>query len=357
MASVPAQLAVRPGGGVTRIAVVSPYDLGRPGGVQTQVLELVEQLKKIGHDAWVVGPGAPDGQGIDVGRSVVIPANGSRVPICLSPSAISRTRAAVVGADVVHLHEPLMPVVGPALLGTRVPLVATAHAAPPPWVAPLYRMTPRRWWTGRVITAVSAAAAAPLGLPARIIPNGLDVASFRHGAERLDNRVVFLGRSDRRKGLEVLLRAWEGVRQGFPGAELVVLGSDGIDQAGVSFRGRVFEEDKRAELASGAIFVAPNLGGESFGITLVEAMAAGCAPVVSDLEPFREVAGDAALYVARGDPGALAVAVLRLLDSPAERRALSESALARVSRFDWSVVLPQYLDCYLAAAGAHDGPG
>jgi phosphatidylinositol alpha-mannosyltransferase len=236
-------------------------------------------------------------------------------------------------------------------------LVATAHAAPPSWVKPIYRMTPRRWWTGRVVTAVSAAAAAPLGLPARVIPNGLEVAAFRLPEEKRENRVVFLGRSDRRKGLEVLLHAWDRIRRESGNAELVVLGSDGPDDNGIVFRGRVSEEEKRLELARAAIYVAPNLGGESFGITLVEAMAAGCALVVSELEPFREVAGEAALYVAPGDPAALASAVTRLLGSSSERAALAEAALARVTRFDWSVVLPQYLDCYQAVAGGQLHPG
>ncbi|MEX0700103.1 MAG: glycosyltransferase family 4 protein [Acidimicrobiia bacterium] len=342
---------------MTRVAVVSPYDLVRPGGVQNQVLELAKQLKLVGHDAWVVGPGAPAHLGVDIGRSVVIPANGSRVPICLAPSAISRTRAAVASADVVHLHEPLMPIVGPALLSTSLPLVATAHAAPPSWVKPIYRMTPRRWWTGRVVTAVSAAAAAPLGRPARVIPNGLEVGAFRLPEEKRENRVVFLGRSDRRKGLEVLLHAWDRIRRESGNAELVVLGSDGPDDNGIVFRGRVSEEDKRLELARAAIYVAPNLGGESFGITLVEAMAAGCALVVSELEPFREVAGEAALYVAPGDPAVLASAVTRLLGSSSERAALAAAALARVTRFDWSVVLPQYLECYQAVAGGQQRPG
>lgn len=337
--------------------MVSPYDLGRPGGVQNQVLELAKQLKLVGHEAWVVGPGAPADIGVDIGRSVVIPANGSRVPICLSPSAISRTRAAVASADVVHLHEPLMPIVGPALLTTSVPLVATAHAAPPSWVKSIYRMTPRRWWTGRVVTAVSKAAAAPLGRPALLIPNGVEVAAFRLSEVKRENMVVFLGRSDRRKGLEVLLRAWDRIRRDAGNAELVVLGSDGPDENGIVFRGRVYEEDKRLDLARAAIYVAPNLGGESFGITLVEAMAAGCALVVSKLEPFREVAGDAALYVAPGDPTALAAAVTRLLGSSSERAALAEAALARVRSFDWSVVLPQYLECYEAAAGSQQRPG
>jgi len=342
---------------VTRIAVVSPYDLGRPGGVQYQVMELVKQIRLAGHEAWVVGPGAPSGEGVDIGRAVVIPANGSHVPICLSPSAIGRTRAAVAQADVVHLHEPLMPVVGPALLASQSVLVATVHAAAPSWVRQIYRLTPRRWWIGRVVTAVSNAAAAALPVPFRIIPNGLDVASYRVAAERNRTRVAFLGRSEPRKGLHVLLAAWEAIRRACPTAELVVLGGDGMDDNGITFKGRVYEDIKRQQLASSSIYVAPNLGGESFGITLVEAMAAGCAVVASDLPAFREVAADAASYFERGNPAALAATVVKLLKEPDEQVRVTAAASTRIGRYDWSVVMPQYLAAYQAAAGGQPVPG
>ena len=340
-----------------RVAVVSPYDLGRPGGVQNQVLELVKHIRVTGHDAWVVGPGAPSGEGMDIGRSVVIPANGSRVPICLSPSAVRRAREAVTGAEVVHLHEPLMPVVGPALLAHDAPLVATVHADAPAWVRPLYRMTPRRWWSNRVMTAVSKAAAAALPMTPRIIPNGLDVGAYRLAVEKQPYRVAFLGRSDARKGLPVLLAAWSQIRQAFPFSELVVLGATGVDGNGTIFKGRVYDEVKRRELAGSSIYVAPNLGGESFGITLIEAMAAGCAVVATDLPAFREMAGEAAVYFERGSPEALAAAVIRLMSEPDEQHRLTTAAEGHVGRFDWSVVLPRYLDAYEAAISAHRGHG
>ncbi len=340
-----------------RVAVVSPYDLGRPGGVQNQVLELVKQLRLAGHEAWAVGPGAPSGEGIDIGPTVVLPANGSRAPICLSPSAIRRTRDAVAEADVVHLHEPLMPLVGPALLSHDTPLVATAHAAAPRWVRSVYRMTPRRWWAGRVVTAVSRVAAAALPMTPIIIPNGLDVSAYRPAAAKNPYRVAFLGRSEPRKGLPVLLAAWPRIHEVFPSSELVVLGATGVDGNGITFKGRVYDEVKRRELAGSSIYVAPNLGGESFLITLIEGMAAGCAAVATDLPAFRDVAGEAAAFFEGGSHDALATAVIRLMAEPAERHRLTAAASARVARYDWSVVMPQYLAAYEAAIGGHRGHG
>jgi phosphatidylinositol alpha-mannosyltransferase len=250
-----------------------------------------------------------------------------------------------------------MPVVGPALLAHDTPLVATVHADAPAWVRRLYLMTPRRWWKDRVITAVSNAAAAALPVPPRIIPNGLDVAAYRLVVEKKPDRVAFLGRSDPRKGLPLLLSAWPQIHQAFPSSELVVLGATGVDGNGITFKGRVYDDTKRRELAGSSIYVAPNLGGESFGITLIEAMAAGCAVVATDLPAFREVAGEAASYFERGNPQALAAAVMKLMKEPSEGLRLTAAAHAQVGRYDWSVVMPQYLEAYGAAIGAHRGHG
>jgi phosphatidylinositol alpha-mannosyltransferase len=250
-----------------------------------------------------------------------------------------------------------MPVVGPALVSHDIPLVATVHAAAPWWVRGIYRMTPRRWWEGRVVTAVSETAAAALPRAPWIIPNGLDVASYGLDLEKQPWRVVFLGRSEPRKGLKVLLAAWARVHQRFPEAQLVVLGSTGDDGNGIIFKGRVYDDVKRRELASSSIYVAPNLGGESFGMTLIEAMAAGCAVVASDLPAFREVAGDAAAYFERGSPEALAAAISRLIMEPDDQLRMATAGQMQVGRYDWSVVMPRYLGAYEAAISAYRGHG
>lgn len=341
-----------------KIALVSPYDLSLAGGVQSQVTELVRGLRARGEEAFAVGPGTPSDLGIDVGGSIRVPVNGSRAPICLEPGAVRRARAAVAGAEVVHLHEPLVPVIGPSLLGLSRPLVLTFHAAAPRWVTAAYRLTPRRWWRDRVFTKVSTVAAASLPCPARIIPNGVDVVSYQVATERDPMQVAFLGRDDPRKGLEVLLRAWPGVRARVPQAKLVVMGRSGrgnLGGEGIELTGAVSEDEKRARLSQAAVLAAPNLGGESFGITVVEGMAAGCAVVASDLPAFREVTGGAARLVPPGKAASLAEGLVEMLTDPHLGAALGAKGQARAAQFDWSVVIPQYLDCYRSGAFAGSG--
>lgn len=339
-----------------RVAVVCPYDLSAPGGVQDQVVSLVEWLREAGHDAWAIAPGEEGPvETHHVGGIVRVPANRSRAPIALDPRAAARVRAALAGADVVHVHEPFMPVVSvAALLNAGAPRVATFHADPGRLVrrfyrgaAPLLRSLLRR---AGVVTAVSETARAAVArfADAEIIPNGIDVGAYRSAAaERDANTVLFIGRDEPRKGLDVLLQAWPLVRARCPGARAYVAGAErDRGPAGVVFLGRVPEAQKRAELAGAAVLCAPNLGGESFGIVLIEAMAAGCAVVASDLPAFRAVGGEAVSYAPPGDPVALADAVASLLE---DRRRLEEAARLgtdRVKRFDRSAVLQSYLDAY-----------
>ena len=290
-----------------------PYDMGEWGGGQSQARDLVERVRAVGDDAYLVGPGVPAGLGLDVGSTIQVPGNESRSPISLSPITAARTVRALVGADVVHVHEPLMPVIGPAALRAGRPTVATFHAAVAPWTEKLYgALAPlgRGLLGSARLTAVSEMAVAglpPSWAPVTIIPNGVDVASFAVDVDRDRSRVAFLGRDDPRKGLDVILAAWGRVRSTRPGAKLSVMGADrGTAIEGVVWHGRVPDEAKRSLLASSAVFVAPNTGGESFGIVLVEAMAAGCAIVASDLPAFRSVVGEAGILVPSGDSAALA---------------------------------------------------
>jgi phosphatidylinositol alpha-mannosyltransferase len=206
-----------------------------------------------------------------------------------------------------------------------------------------------------VITAVSRTAAA--AIPKKwgevvIVPNALDVASYRLEVGRIARRIAFLGRDDPRKGLDVLLEAWPQIRRRVADAELVVMGASRdkpID--GVSFRGWVSEGEKRRLLATSAVYVAPHLGGESFGIVIAEAMAAGCAVVATDLPAFREVMRNTGVVVAPGDVAGLTAAVAGVLDDPDRVAELGERARAAVARFDWSSVLDQYLAVYRRAIG------
>ena len=352
-----------------RIGLVCPYDLGRPGGVQQQVLDLGRKLAAEGDDVTVLGPGAgvvADGPYTvcEVGRVLPIRANGSVVPLAVGFGVGRQIREAASDLEVLHVHEPLMPVVGPAALRAGRPVVATFHAMPPRWVSLAYRAAPlswigRRWLTGVVATAVSAEAArGPAFLtPATIIPNGLDVALYEDGAEKVSGRVVFLGRNDPRKGLQVLLAAWPLVRSSHPNASLVVIGAPNpgadLDQS-IEYRGRVSESEKRRLLGEASIMAAPNLGGESFGLVVVEAMASGCAVVASDLPAFRAVLADAAVLVPPGSAIDLGRAIAGLLSEPPAIAALEMAGRRRAQDFDWSQVLPQYRASYQKAI---DGGG
>lgn len=335
---------------------MSPYDLNRPGGVQQQVLEMFRLLLDAGTDVTLVGPGASRHGGLDIGRVVPVRANGSVVPLALGLGITRRLRTALAGIEVLHVHEPLMPAVGLAAIRSGHAMVATFHARPPAWVMNCRRLIPRTWFRAAVITAVSDEAA---GLASEfgkveIIPNGLHCAYYAIAVPRQMERVVFLGRDEPRKGLQVLLEAWPNVRALHPRAELLVIGSSGglSGTKGIRFAGRVSEEEKRRLLSTAAVMAAPNLGGESFGIAVAEGMAAGCAIVASDLPAFRALTAGTALLVPPNDPAALAAAVSDLLGNKAGLERLAASSRARAGQFDWSLVLPSYLRCYERVAGA-----
>ena len=335
-----------------RVGLVSPYDLSVPGGVQAQVLGLAAYLRSWGDDAVVIGPRLPAGvPGVDLGESVSVPGNGSMVPIAADPRSRRRIRSAALDLDLLHVHEPLMPLA--SLLATHAgpPVVGTFHAAPGKAGRLAYRLTrpllSRLLGNTTMVTAVSRAAASvlPEGLEVRIIPNGLDVESMNVETAREPAKVAFLGRDEPRKGLDVLLDAWETVKTARPEAELVVMGSR-RDDAGPTWMGRVDEGTKALVLSSSSIYVAPQTGGESFGIVLLEAMAAGAAVVASDLDSFRDWAGEAALLFPVGDSQALATAVIELLEDPGRRHSFAEDGRSLAEAHDWDVVGGTYRELY-----------
>lgn len=343
-----------------KVAVVSPYSLDQPGGVQDQVIEISGRLGEHGIESWVVGPGSSGPEGAHLlGKGVTLPANGSRAPIALNPLVMRRAAAAIRGADVIHLHEPLMPLVGWGLLrDVGVPVVGTFHADPSIFIRSSYRrLQPvARRLVGRLAgaTAVSeVAASAVRGFVAdlQIIPNGLDTALYASPVDKVRNRLAFIGRDEPRKGLDTLLAAWPSIRLASPDATLDVVGASRSEAAeGVRFLGRVDGSEKRRVLAEAAVFVAPNLGGESFGITLLEGMAAGCAVVASDLPAFQNVGGSGASYFPRGDSGALAVRVLELIGDEALLTGAAAAARRRSDIYDWTTVLPAYIRLYRSAS-------
>jgi phosphatidyl-myo-inositol alpha-mannosyltransferase len=320
-----------------RVMLVSPYSLSYVGGVQGQVLGLARALRALGVDARVVAPcdGPPPEPGIvSVGPSTGFSSNGSIAPIAPGKPASQRTLEALRNfqPDVLHLHEPLVP--GPtltALLGSSVPIVGTFHAAASegnPWYRAL-RPPLRRWLqhlTLRIAVSEEARRLAQeaFGGDYEIVPNGVDVDAFA-GAEPWPSpspAVVFIGRHERRKGLEVLLDAFVGLERD----AVLWVASDGpltetLRDRGtprVEWLGRVSDAEKARRLRGATIYCAPSLRGESFGVVLLEAMAAGVASVASDIPGYCAVArpDQEALIVPPGDVDALRGALTRLLDDP-----------------------------------------
>ncbi|MEU9819516.1 glycosyltransferase family 4 protein [Pseudonocardia alni] len=363
-----------------RIGIVCPYSLDVAGGVQRHVLDLAAALRALGHTVEVLAPAtgtAPEFV-TPAGRAVGVPYNGSVARVAFGPLTRHRTRRwlAAHDFDVLHVHEPTTPSVSAlALLDAGGPVVATFHtstersrvlAAFGPVARPLLERV-----TARI--AVSATArrvqVEHLGGDATEIPNGVDVARFAHGPA-LDLppavRVGYVGRFDEpRKGMPVLLAALRRVVAERPDVRLLVVGRGDGDRlrraAGPGLAGRidllgpVDEATKAAALRSVAVFCAPHRGGESFGMVLTEAMAAGAPVLAADLESFRAVLDDgrAGALFPPGDDAALAAALTRLLDDGTARARLAAAGRDRAQRYDWPVVASDVLRVYRAAiAGA-----
>lgn len=335
-----------------RIAVVSPYALDLPGGVQTQVLEIAAGLRSRGHDAWAVGPAVRTNneQFTSIGRYVRIPANQSVAPVALGPSVMRRTLRALAGADVVHIHEPFMPLTSWAALRADARLVVTFHADPTRLMRTIYRgmapLTERVLRRAHAVTAVSPiAASAVVGRRPLVIPNGITLPKL--SAHRAAAQVVFVGRDEPRKGLDILLAAWPAVHERVPESRLIVMGAPRSEvPAGVTALGPVAAATKWDVLCSSAVFCAPNLGGESFGITLLEGMAAGCAAVASDLPAFTHLLGGSGVQLPAGDPIGLADTLIDVLTDRSRVTELGRQARLRAEDFSWTRVLTAYEATY-----------
>jgi phosphatidyl-myo-inositol alpha-mannosyltransferase len=350
-----------------RIGLVCPYSLTLPGGVQGQVLGLAEALRTRGHDVRVLGPcdGPPPDAGVTpLGDSLPTAANGSMAPIAPDPSAQLRTIRALRDErfDIVNLHEPLAPgVTQTALLFKSQPLVGTFHAAGESagyrWLNPIVR-----WLAAKLDLrcAVSAdardMAMSAVGGEYELLFNGVDLHSFEGGAVTAPAAptILFLGRHEPRKGLAVLLEAMREL----PAEVRLWIASDGPETtelrrrvAGdmrIEWLGRLSEAEKIERLRSATVFCAPSLRGESFGVVLLEAMAARTAVVATMLPGYANVArADLdALLVAPGDAGALAAALRRVLFDADLNARLVESGADRATGFSMAQLAAQYEGLY-----------
>ncbi|WP_100423099.1 glycosyltransferase family 4 protein [Sediminihabitans luteus] len=371
-----------------RVGIVCPYSFDAPGGVQFHVRDLAEALMAAGHHVSVLAPADEDTPLpafiTSAGKAVPVRFNGSVARLTFGPRVAARVRrwAELGDFDVLHLHEPVTPSLSLlALWATQVPVVATFHTSIVRSRAlqlayPLVRQSLEKI-DGRIAVSEDARRTLVdhLGGDAVVIPNGVYVDAFadadadpRWQGTPERPTVAFLGRLDEpRKGLPVLVEAIPTILEHVPGARFLVAGRGdagrdaalaalGEHAANVEFLGAVSDDEKARMLASVDLYVAPQTGGESFGIVLVEAMSAGAAVVASNLGAFRRVLDDGAAgaLFEVGDPVDLARAVLDALADPQGRAARRERASQFVRQFDWSAVTTQVLAVYEMVLAASD---
>ena len=368
-----------------RIALVSPYSWTYPGGVTGHIEALSAELRRTGHDVSVLAPVDPPDRLsarlhkgaqpqdrvlpewlVPLGRTFGFPANGAVSNLSLAPYAVSRLRAelATGGYDVVHVHEPIAPVAAWDALATDLPLVGTLHCYSANRLTNNLANVAGAWLRLnrlQVRIAVSEAAAWTgrrfYGGRYRVIPNGVHVKPLapalpRDPADPL--RLVFVGQAVERKGLPVLLRAFEALREHMPvqldvvGATREELGGMLLDDRGVQALGKVSDERKRQALREADLLCAPSLGGESFGMVLTEAFAAGTPVVASDIAGYADVVTDGAdgVLVPRGDPTALAETLRDLALDPARRAQLGRRAAHSAQRYAWPRVAEEIVGAY-----------
>ena len=365
-----------------RIGMVCPYSFDVPGGVQSHVLQLAEVMRARGHDVSVLAPASPHvdlpGYVVSGGKALPIPYNGSVARLRFGPKTHRRVKNWLLKGefDVLHLHEPNAPSLSMlALMIAEGPIVATFHTSTTKSLTLSVFQGILRPWHEKIVGRIAVSDLArrwqmeALGSDAVEIPNGVDVEFFADarripGYPRPGKSVLFLGRFDEpRKGMEVLLAALPALVARYPGIEIMVVGrgdeAELRSKAGelarhLRFLGQVDDAEKASALCSADVYCAPNTGGESFGIVLVEAMAARTPVVASDLDAFRRVLadGDAGRLVPAADPDALAAALIDVLSDDVAQERYVRAAADAVQRYDWSVVARQIMRVYDTVAGA-----
>ena len=358
-----------------RIGIVCPYAWDVPGGVQAHIRDQAETLMEMGHAISVItpveDPASLPPYAVDGGRPRPVPYNGSVARLTFGVKATARVRRWIREGDfdVLHVHEPLAPSLGVlACWAARGPIVATVHSS----IERSRVLVTGYYLAQTALEKISALVAVSeharrtivdhLGGDAVLIPNGVRVDHYE-GAQPLrpwDGPAIgFLGRMDEpRKGLPILVDAFAGIRARVPGATLVLIGPGDADDVladvpaevrdAIVVLGRLDEADKARALASLDAYVAPNTGGESFGIVLLEAMAAGAPVIASDLDAFARVLdeGRCGVLFPVGDSDALGDTVVELLGDADERSRLIQAGARRVAAYDWRTVAGDLIDVY-----------
>ena len=370
-----------------KVGIVVPYSWSFWGGVPEHADHQARALERLGVTARIIighdPPGRltkylhprvgrherPPAHVIPIGRSVIVPANGALPNIVLSPRAVFRMRQVLARErfDLLHVHEPMTPAIGVAALSfARVPLVATFHASGElAWMklaTPVWGFLAERL-DHRVAVSADAAASANEYLPGEyeVIPNGVAMPERAAPGAR-ENRIVFVGRHEPRKGLPVLLRAWPEIRRQ-TGARLAVVGADPLQvrllltrlrvlDDGIDALGFVSEQERTEELLKAKAFVAPSVGGESFGMVLTEAFACATPVVASDIPGYRDVmTPETGVLVPPDDPRALANAIVSLLADEPRRLELADGARRRARAYSWDDIGRRLLAIYQRVTG------
>ncbi len=367
-----------------RVGLVCPYAWDVPGGVQAHVRDLAETLQELGHSVSVLAPLEDDEADVppylvSAGGILKVPYNGSVARLAFHPKAAAKVRRWLRAGqfDVLHIHEPVAPSASvlALLASSKEPIVGTFHTS-------MGRSRGLEFWRPslqpfleKIVARIAVSQAARryivehVGGGVIVIPNGVSVARFAQAkpldgwpsgrADQDGGDIGFLGRIDEsRKGLPVLLDAFATLLERRPAARLLVAGPGDVAEVSekipapvlerIEFLGLVSEQDKARALRSVDVYCAPNTGGESFGIVLLEAMAAGAPVVASDLDAFRRVLddGSAGRLFAPEDSAALATTLDQLLADSAERDRLRARGADVVRRYDWPVVAGAIVDVY-----------
>lgn len=368
-----------------KIGFVSPYAWDVPGGVQAHIRDLAIHYKNEGHEVSVLAPVSDDSTitedfVVPAGRPIAIPYNGAVARVLFGPLAASRVRQWISNGefDVLHLHEPAIPSL--SLLACSVaegPLVGTFHAAAPRQkvafaIAPLLEPVIEKL---RARIAVSEVARETLRIhletDAVVIPNGISVPFFSNAESNPEWKrpfnIGFIGRfSEPRKGLDILLDALPNIARVIPDFRLLIAGpGEGLEamqrvnpslRNRLVFLGRISDEEKAAFLKSLDVYVAPNTGGESFGIILAEALAAGVPIVASDIPAFSQLLGEGQYGVLFENENAneLAKKIITLLRDSQLRQQMSLDGFRRAERFDWTQVSAEIMNVYLHAKSSDE---
>jgi phosphatidylinositol alpha-mannosyltransferase len=363
-----------------KIGMVSPYAWDTPGGVQVHIRDLAKYYIKQGHEISVLAPVSDESRVtedfvVPAGKPISVPYNGAVARVLFGPVAASRVRQWIAknDFDVLHLHEPAIPSLSLlACWSAEGPLVGTFHAGASRQrvafaIAPLLEPVIEKL-SARIAVSEVARETLTLNLEtdAVVIPNGINVATFAESSFNDDwrrpNTIGFIGRFDEpRKGLKVLLDALPTIVKTIPDVRIMIAGpGEGLEivkevppnlRNKLTFLGRISEDDKAKLLKSVALYVAPNTGGESFGIILTEAMAAGTTVVASDIPAFSNVlsGGQYGALFSNENSLHLAGVITDLLSNPQRRTALGEMGKTAANRYDWSEVAEQIMDVYTMA--------